>query len=447
MTLLIEPKAEPEELKWGDLCRNEVDGTVQKYFCPHQAQLDILNNTEARILLALGGWNSGKTAIGMLWLCNEIIKHKFKGHYLIIATTYSVVLSSTLERWIETVRDWEPFWNPKGWHPHQTNPRYQMPNGTNIYFRSADGTLDGLKPNAIIADEFGGASLEQFSQVKGRLAQGGRLLITTTPYSTQDWLKHEIMEKADSGNSFFFYREMRSDLNPKTDKEVMEQERLSLEPWLWEMKYLGKYTRPASIVYNFDDCYVSVEDLPKDKDGDPMIPAGQHIGGLDFGGENPTGGLLAVRDTNDVLWIYWEYYKARGTTDVVQFCKDIAEWNTTFKAKIGKTPVWFADPAGKSIIRSLRTANVFVRKADKRPGQHESSITLGISLVNARVRTKRLKIISGQCPNLRKESLRYRYPTADGLPYGTVPLKKDDDLMDALRYLVMGIDRKAAHHT
>ena len=67
----------------------------------------------------------------------------------------------------------------------------------------------------------------------------------------------------------------------------------------------------------------------------------------------------------------------------------------------------------------------------------------GFPCVNARIRTGRLKILAGQCPNLRKESLKYKYPTADGgVPYGKLPIKKDGHVMDASRYAILGIDRK-----
>ena len=255
------------KLKWGDLVFDQRDRTEKKYFPAHEGQLDILNS-DAKILLALGGINAGKTAIGMLWLCNEIAKHNYQGEYLMVATTYSVVLSSTKVRWFETIRDWKPFAGK--WFPHQTNPRYELDSGAIVFFRSADGTFDGLKPHAIVLDEGGAIPLEQYQTVKRRMAQGSRLLITTTPSTSYDWIRTEIMEKADSGNPHFYYKELPSHLNPRTDKVNLEEERKSLEPWMFDMFYMGKFTRPPSLVYDFTGCYVNVEDSQVSDTRTPM---------------------------------------------------------------------------------------------------------------------------------------------------------------------------------
>jgi len=97
--------------------------------------------------------------------------------------------------------------------------------------------------------------------------------------------------------------------------------------------------------------------------------------------------------------------------------------------------LWYADPAGATEINAFRVAGHTVRKAFK-------EVRVGIQAVTARLRTGRLRVHSQRCPELCGEAGRYRYPGAtERAALGENPLDADNHALDALRYLVCGIDR------
>lgn len=419
------------KLDWGDLYRDNKTGVVQKYFAPHEGQAEILNQKDAKFLLALGGVNSGKTSMGCLWMALEIIANKGKGDYLIVAPTWGVVLSSTFKQWEKVINGWAPFAGE--WHPHQTNPRYQLESGATIYFRASDANFNGLKPKAILLDEGGDIKEEVFNKLKGRMATGGRILISTTPYPKYDWLRFSIMDEADEGNPLYFYKCLPSILNPTTDLNHIEEERKKLPPWEFEMRYLGKFTRPPNQVYDFSNCYV---DVPEG--GFPKALA--YFAGVDFGGNDPTAVVAGFLDESDCLWVWWEYY-ATENQDIEKFLEDIKKFNEHFKLTTGRNITYFCDHRPE-IINALKRNNIDARKANKKRIGRTGSIEVGISLIQSRIRTGRLKIVKGETPNLKMEAGKYRYPMVDGVVVGNLPIDKDNHLMDALRYLVSGCDRQ-----
>ena len=54
--------------------------------------------------------------------------------------------------------------------------------------------------------------------------------------------------------------------------------------------------------------------------------------------------------------------------------------------------------------------------------------------------TGKLKIIENRCRALVAESDRYRYPDKDEDIIGDKPVDEDNHAMDALRYMIMGLD-------
>lgn len=428
-----------DDLKWGELYRDDDTGQMCKHFPVHagqQAILDAIEKGEARYLCALGGVNSGKTSLAMLALAQEVAKNQCKGDYLVIGPQWDVVLSSTYKRFEEVFNDWIP----GKWHKHQLNPRYELDSGGTIFFRSADGNFNGIKPRMICLDEGGLISEESFHEIKGRMAfsdgEPCKLLISTTPYPNYDWIPYEIMAKADKGNANYFYLTMKSEMNPTTDEEHLEEEKKSLQPWEYQQRYEGIFAAPPNQVYDFTSCYCEVprEGLPEGL----LYP-----GGVDFGGNDPTCALLGVLDQDDVLWLFHEYYKAdKKEQDIEFFIGDLSSFNQAVKEKVKKQVVWFCDHRPE-VITPLRRKGVDARKANKRKVGRHGSIEVGISLVQSRIRTGRLKIIRNSCPNLQAESLKYRYPMVDGQSVGSVPIDKHNHACDALRYLVLGIDRAA----
>lgn len=419
-----------KKLQWGDLYLDHDTGQTCKYFSPHEGQQAILNS-DARFLLALSGIHGGKTALACLWLSHQIQKTNGVGQWLIVAPTYGVALSSTLEVWEKTIRGT----SLQGrFVRDNANPHYLLSTSSKVYFKSGESVFDGLKPMHAILDEAGLVSEECFHAIKRRLdGTGGRLLMSTTPYLNYSWIPESFIRRADDGDKNYFYRCFPSTLNPTTDRDIIEQARKTLPVWEFDLYYNGIYTKPPGLVYDFTDadgnnCFI---DAPPE-----LPPAVAYYGGLDWGGSDPTCCLVGLLDYNDVLWVMWE--KHNTEEDIIKTFEGLAEWHNAFKKASGTSIKCFWADHSPANIRGMRRFGFNCKPALKGQG----SINLGIDLVRARIRSGRLKVIRSQCPNLFRESNLYRYAMHDGEPVGNKPLDKDNHALDALRYLVLGVDRK-----
>ncbi len=147
------------------------------------------------------------------------------------------------------------------------------------------------------------------------------------------------------------------------------------------------------------------------------------VGGIDFGFRNPFAAIWGVLDHDDVLHLTGERYFRE--TPLHEHARALPPG-----------VMWYADPAGRTEIEELRRADHKVRRGvnDIRPG---------IAAVTARIRTDRLKVHAGCCPNLLAEARLYRYPSEGERPTaGENPVDEHNHALAALRYLVSGIDAR-----
>lgn len=154
-------------------------------------------------------------------------------------------------------------------------------------------------------------------------------------------------------------------------------------------------------------------------------------GGMDFGLIAPFVALWGYVDHDDILWVVGERY-VRGVTIPVH------------SEALVRGVLHHADPAGAQEIAQLRGAGHSIRPCVHVPtrgssGELKAPKRSGIDMVRHRMRTGRLKIVRGKCPNLVRELGLYINDPEK--PDSEEPLKQDDHAPDALRYWVVGHDR------
>jgi hypothetical protein len=200
---------------------------------------------------------------------------------------------------------------------------------------------------------------------------------------------------------------------PRITPEFMAEETRAMgESWVAQ-EYCCSFEALEGLVYPDFEEQCAWEMWP--------LPVGRPVGGIDFGFRNPFAALWGVLDKDDVLWIEYERY-ARETP--------LHE----HAAVLPKRHIWYADPAGRTEIESLRHAGFTVRKG-------ANDIRAGIAAVTARIRTKRLRIYKPKCQNLIAEAKLYRYPGKyEGNENSETPIDDHNHALAALRYLVSRID-------
>jgi hypothetical protein len=155
------------------------------------------------------------------------------------------------------------------------------------------------------------------------------------------------------------------------------------------------------------------------------------VGGIDFGFHNPFCALWGHLDHDDVLWITGCRYKNQCTIPV-------------HSAAIPLGVRWYCDPAGAESIRQLREAGHDAIPCVHMPtrgatGEKKSPKLSGIDAVSERMRTGRLVIVrSEEMMPLIRELGMYHY---DETKQVEEPVDEDNHACDALRYLIVGIDR------
>jgi len=190
----------------------------------------------------------------------------------------------------------------------------------------------------------------------------------------------------------------------------------------WNVRREGLVYREA-----FDPAFgVVVERCP--------APQEPEVGGMDFGVRNAFVALSGHIDHDDVLWITSCYYA--NSLTIPQHSPNLPQGVS-----------WWCDPSGTEQWMQLRTAGHNVRPCTHQPikgasGEVHDPLSGGISMVRWRMRTGRLKIVRGACVDLIKELGLYTYDPAK--PEEERPLKKHDHSPDALRYLIVGLDRRRA---
>jgi phage terminase large subunit len=155
------------------------------------------------------------------------------------------------------------------------------------------------------------------------------------------------------------------------------------------------------------------------------------VGGIDFGFKNPFAAVYGHLDHDDRLWITGLRYKSQCTMPV-------------HSEALPKGVQWWADPSGAESIQQLRQAGHSVRPCVHMPrrgasGENQSPKIAGIDQVSERMRTGRLWIVrTPETMPLIRELGMYHY---DETKKVEEPVDEDNHACDALRYLIVGIDR------
>lgn len=291
------PRAKPRDLY-------EVDGPVLRYHL-HRGQTRAWNST-ARFTFVVAGSQSGKTVLGPLWLKREM-DARGDGDYMAVAPTYPLLQKKVLPE----LRKF--FITHLRWGEYKAADRMFVLNGGKINLflgHAADpDSLESATGKAAWLDECGQNKfpLSSWEAIQRRLAINlGRVLGTTTPYNL-GWLKTQVYDRWRAKDPHYKVINFRSIDNPAFPREEYDRARATLPGWKFAMFYLGRFTRPAGMIYDsfdFDRHVIDPFEIPDDWN---------RYGGLDFGGVNTAAVLYAENPETGMLYLIDEYH-AGGRT-------------------------------------------------------------------------------------------------------------------------------------
>jgi hypothetical protein len=244
-------------------------------------------------------------------------------------------------------------------------------------------------------------------------AESGRIVCMSTPAGKQGFFYDSWIGK----HGEWFRREIKASEISRISPTFLEEEKLVLGPIWYAQEYCCSFEVPEGAIY---------PDFASTLTTWNTLPPGERVGGIDFGFGDPFVALWGYRDANDVLWIEGEIYVQEEPLAFIH-------------PRLPRGVLWHADPSKPGEIFDLRRGDHKVYRAD-------NAREAGLGAVAARIRTDRLRVHQDHCPNLIRESALYRYKNKEENPGGKrEPKDGNDHAMDALRYLIAGIDHGVMH--
>jgi len=389
-------------------------------------------DSEARFPAMFGGTQVGKTCFAADWMEREI-KRCGPGDYLAITATFPLLNLKLLPEFLFVFHDLYHYGeynrSEKVFYFHKTKKKETdnvlFPDSTTptrIIFGSATNpeSIESATAKAAVLDECGQkqfrrdaweATLRRLS-----LAQGRALLITTL-YGF-GWLKDEIYDEWERGNSDFDIVQIDSIVNPAFPLEEYNRAKNTLPAWKFELFYRGRYAKPAGMIYDSFDSVNAIVDSFE-------IPENWNIYvGHDFGGNNMAALWFAEDPSTGYLYLFQEYLAGgMATHEHIDEWKDMSDGHRIIRRVGGAAHEegWRGDftQAGWRIDKPT------VREVDA-----------GILKVYGFHKTNKLFVFR-DCVNYIDEKQSYSYELDDHYkPTDKIENKERYHLMDAERYIL-----------
>lgn len=293
----------------------------------------------------------------------------------------------------------------------------------NIYFvgahdESSVRRIQGSTLAYAYVDEATCIPLPFWRMLLSRLSlKGSQLFATCNPEGPAHWLKKDFIDRSQELD--LAYWNFTLDDNPSLDPSYKESIKKEYSG-MWYARYiLGEWAVSHGLIYdNF--CQDNIYDHASTN------PA-YYIMGVDYGTTNPTAAVIIAVTPNQwpQLRVEQEFYydsavKGRSKTDqeLVMDLKDFISWRNISAI--------YLDPAAASFKIALRQADFPVVDA-------KNDVLLGLKITNRFICNLNL-VIHRSCKILLEHIQSYSWDPKCADRGVDMPLKKNDHILDALRY-------------
>jgi phage terminase large subunit len=209
--------------------------------------------------------------------------------------------------------------------------------------------------------------------------------------------------------------------NPFADPEELAKAKRELTENRFAQEYLADFRKTEGLVY---------KEFNRERhlyDKLPNISFVEKYLGIDFGFTNPTGIIYLLEDRDKNYYIDDEWYKVGQTNE------QIIQQAVNFKANRV-----YPDPEAPERILEMTNKGLNVMPVVK----GKDSVVNGIIKVRELLKQNRL-FINKKCLNTIWEFETYRYPDKHSESNESEePIKDNDHLMDALRYVIMSLEQR-----
>jgi len=269
--------------------------------------------------------------------------------------------------------------------------------------------IRGRKRNYLWLNEANEFTYEDWTQLILRTTE--KIYLDYNPSDPYSWIYDKVITRDDCTFLKSTYK-----ANPFLDKDtIAEIERLKeLDPEYWRVYGLGEIGTIQTMIFRNFNLVDNVQ--------------GKLLGyGLDFGYSNSPSALVAIYQSEDNLYIKELLYKKRFTnTDLANKIKELG---------VSRQDEIICDSAEPKSIHELYLSGLNAKPAKKGAGIH-----LGIDIM------RRYKLnITKDSTNAIKEFRTYKWATDKNGDVLNSPVKINDHLIDATRYLCL--NKLAINHS
>jgi len=422
------------------------------FFEPHPKQVELLASRKP-IRAFLGGNRSGKTTAGVLDdIIQAVDRDCLPDHLLrfkkwdppffcrIMAPDFTGTMEGVI---FEKIRQLCPKSQLRGggWDAAYDKQRRMLwfENGSWFQFMSYEQDRDklgGAALHRVHYDEEPPEGHRVESQFR-LIDYSGDELFTMTPLMGMSWMFERLYEPFQKGLlPEALIVEVDMDDNPHLDEETKQRALLGLSPEERAARKSGRFVHFAGLIYpEFSVEEHVVPQLSVVPEEDLVIvgidPGFRHMAAAVFCSVSPEG-----------VWTVFDEVAAQGRT-IREVCDEILRRNVRW----GRTPRWYViDPAARN------TSSQTGRSDQMEYQDHgivtiagQNSVVAGLQRVKGLLFEGRL-VVGANCENTIDQFRKYRWQTSKRLEGEgkEAPLKKDDHLLDALRYAVMSRPRPEA---
>lgn len=390
---------------------------------------EVFHDSPKKFKALITGIGFGKTKAMVNEFLRTAMQHP-KSLHVLLAPTSKIMRNATLPEFRQAAR-------PLITHQIKSENTFYLLGGAQVIWLTADNDrhverLRGLTIGSFGADEAALFPLSFWKILLGRLrsAHGplkGSLATTPKGYNWVYWYfvkKRDPVTKKPLENASDYEWFGGSSLdNPHTPEEYKRTILATYSGAFKEQEIYGKFVGFEGQVYKAfrPDIHIKKEhEIPKTFVDYAM--------GLDVGFTNPMASVIVGIDSDRRAWILEEFYEKGITLDTA------SEWiRDAFKRYPGISNI-YVDPSEPQFIMQLQNSGINAMEAD-------NAVQPGINFVQAMFEPaadgKPRIFISEKCEHLIDEINTYRYKeTADDKPKQDNPLKVNDHLCDAMRYVL-----------
>lgn len=311
---------------------------------------------------------------------------------------------------------------------NETDLTLRLKNGSTIMLKGADNpdSLRGVRIDFAVFDEC--AFIEKWEDVWTVIRP---TLVDSKAsvwfISTPNGFNHfkDLAETTEPGWSYHHYTSYD---NPFLDKDELDAAKASMDEDSFEQEFMGEFRKMSGLIYKMFNRDTHMVSVP------PDLSSYSHFRALDFGfGHNAALGYFAVSSDQTAIYLYDGLYK--NQLDTVQLGDNIKLKDS------GKHIVnaW-ADSAQPQLIEDLTRKGVVFNPVEKGPDSVVKGIANVAELLKIRADTgKPTLMIAPHLTWVADEFEQYRWVQNknENSAVKEMPLKRDDDAMDMIRYFAM----------